>query len=64
CVGPDHQAFTVGKPVGLDWTVQAVQAPIIVVLQAPRQSLPLIQSAGPAPRPPTSLLRLHCALVV
>ena len=64
CVGPDHQAFTVEKPVGLDWTVQAVQPSIGIVLQAPRRSLPLIRSAAPAPRPPTSLLRLHCALVV
>ncbi len=64
CSGPDGPVFAIEKTLQLDWTVQALPLSLARVLAVSCWSPPAIQVTAPLARPPDSLLRLHCALIV
>ncbi len=64
CDNPGHRSFTVEKPASIDASLGLSH----VVF--PWLTLAVIEQVGPnrpatnPPRPPTSLVRMHCALIV
>ena len=64
CDNPGHRSFTVEKPASLDMTLGF--SPVVLPWLTPRlneQVRPNRPATNP-PRPPTSLVRMHCALIV
>lgn len=64
CFGSDYPATALETSGGLHPTVQFTQLPIAVVSCVIGSAIPPIQSAEHVPRPTTSLLQQHCALIV
>lgn len=64
CSDSDYLATAPETSGGLRPTVQVTQLPIAVVSFVANPAIPPIQSAEHVPRPTTSLLQQHCALVV
>ncbi len=64
CFGSDYPDATLETSGGFGQTVQLSQLPIAVVSCVARPAIAPIQSAEHVPRPTTSLLQQHCALIV
>jgi hypothetical protein len=66
CDDPGHRFFTVEKPASIDMTLGFLPV-VLPWLTPPLNEQVRVRPTRPAtnpPRPPTSLVRMHCALII
>ena len=64
CDNPGHHSFTVEKPASIDASIGFSPVVLPLLTLALSKQVRINEPATNAPRPPTSLVRMHCALIV
>ncbi len=64
CDAPGHHAFTIEKSASVDTSLGFSHVLVPWLTLAPSEQVRPNRPATNPPRPPTSLVRMHCALIV